>query len=205
MKRNTPNTKELVTLRSRPTKNGGQSLYLDYTLNGIRIREFLKMYLVPGKSKLDNKKNEETLKIAETLKAKKIIDIQNGVAGIRKKNDILLDDYIEQRQLYYRYRGSLSTAQSCSELRRHCKTYRKGDVRLSQIDKAYIVGFIEYLRLTNLGAGSQHRIYMILNIILNTAVREDLIPENPSRKVEPSIKPKEPLGKREYLTLEELQ
>ena len=42
-KYSTSESKELVTLRQRTTKDGGASLYLDYMIDGVRTREFLKM------------------------------------------------------------------------------------------------------------------------------------------------------------------
>ena len=44
--------KEKVHVNKRPTKDGGFSLFLDYRIAGKRIREFLKLYLVPQKTHL---------------------------------------------------------------------------------------------------------------------------------------------------------
>ena len=63
---------------------GGSSLFLDYSIDGIRRKEYLKMYLVPEKNKIDKELNRQTLEAAETIRAKRIIDIQKGVAGIPK-------------------------------------------------------------------------------------------------------------------------
>lgn len=199
------NPKEMVSIRTRDNKNGGKSLYLSFSVNGVRYRESLNMYLIPVKNNLDKRKNAETLQLAETAKAKKIIEIQSGMIGVQKRPDMLLEDYITSRETYYRNRSSHGTAQGCRELRNHCCLYKGRKTLLSQVDKKYVIGFIEYLQTTNLGQGSQHRIYMLLSIVLNSAVREDLIPENPARRIEPSLKPKEPLGNREFLTLSELQ
>ena len=40
-----------VKIRFRNTKDGGKSIFLDYTLNGKRKFEFLKLYILPGKGK----------------------------------------------------------------------------------------------------------------------------------------------------------
>ena len=71
------NIKEPVRLRRKKLTNGNVSLYLDIYWNGTREYEFLKLYLIPEKSKSDKDKNRETLKLANSVKAQRIIEIQN--------------------------------------------------------------------------------------------------------------------------------
>ena len=54
--------KEKVHINQRPCKGGGYSLHLDYRIGGKRVREFLKLYLVPAKTSEDKIKNSETIK-----------------------------------------------------------------------------------------------------------------------------------------------
>ena len=209
--------KELVSLRKRPTKGGGYSLLLDYTINGVRKREFLKMYLVPEVTKVDKIQNQETLKTAMALKAKRTIDIQNGEAGFNtKKSKTLLADYIDQRIAFYNKKGAISTAQSMKALKDRCREYKGETTTLAQVDKSYILGLIDYIanyKIVNkqkkterlLLPGTQHRYFMMLSILLNTAYRDGLINENPCRRIEPSMKPKQPESTREFLTLEEVK
>lgn len=75
--------KEKVHINQRPLKNGGYALHLDYRVGGKRIREFLKLYLVPQKSTTDKIKNEETMRIAIELKNRRIRDLDSGELGIR--------------------------------------------------------------------------------------------------------------------------
>ena len=73
--------KEPIRLRKRTTPTGNVSLYLDIYLNGKRSYEYLKMYLVPEKTKADKEKNRQTLQLAEAVKAKRIVELQNGEFG----------------------------------------------------------------------------------------------------------------------------
>ena len=77
--------KELVTLREKPMTNGGSSLYLDYSIDGVRYKQYLKMYIVPEKTKVDKLQNIETRKTAGAMKAKKIVELQNDMGGFKKK------------------------------------------------------------------------------------------------------------------------
>ena len=55
------NSKEPIRLRKRKTPNGLFSLYLDIYLNGKRSYEYLRLYLVPEKTREDKKKNKDTM------------------------------------------------------------------------------------------------------------------------------------------------
>lgn len=63
-----------VTLRARKTK-AGESLYLDYMLNGKRVPEFLELHLVKVTSPVDKRHNDEILIQAEKIRAQRSIDL----------------------------------------------------------------------------------------------------------------------------------
>ena len=79
-------------------QSGNVSLYLAITRNGKREYEFLKLYLVPELTKADKKKNEETMKLAEAIKAKRTIELVNGEYGFKKeyKTETLFFPYYEK-------------------------------------------------------------------------------------------------------------
>lgn len=203
----TSETKEAVTLRKRAMKDGGQSLYLDYTVDGVRQREFLKMYLVPERTAIDRIQNQETLKTANAAKARRIVEIQNGAAGFRRRrgDGVLLADYMEERAAYYRKRGSASYAQTVLNCRAYCTAFHGGGVKLSQVTKDYIIGFIGFLNDSDLGDGTIYTYFNALVVVLNQAARDDLIGENPARRVDPGAKPRQKESTREFLTLEEVR
>ena len=57
--------KEPVRIRTRNLANGNKSLYLDVYSEGNRVYEFLKLYLIPEKSKADKEANRKTLELAK--------------------------------------------------------------------------------------------------------------------------------------------
>ena len=69
------NSKEPIRLRKRKTPNGLFSLYLDIYLNGKRSYEYLRLYLVPEKTREDKKKNKDTMQLAEAIRAKRVVEL----------------------------------------------------------------------------------------------------------------------------------
>ena len=87
--------KEPIKIRRKQLANGNISLYLDIYHNGRREYEFLKLYLIPEKNRADKEKNRQTLQLANSIKAKRIVDIQNGDHGFKSPfaEEVLFFDY----------------------------------------------------------------------------------------------------------------
>lgn len=66
-------SKEPIRLRRRKMPSGLTSLYLDIYLDGKRTYEYLKLYLVPEKTRADKEKNRTTLQLAEDIRAKRMV------------------------------------------------------------------------------------------------------------------------------------
>ncbi|WP_373731529.1 Arm DNA-binding domain-containing protein [Bacteroides heparinolyticus] len=76
-------SKEPIRLRQRKMPTGNISLYLNIYLNGKRTYEYLKMYLIPEQTRADREKNKETLKLADAVRAKRVIELRNGQYGFK--------------------------------------------------------------------------------------------------------------------------
>lgn len=74
-------SKEPIRLRQRKMPSGRTTLYLDIYLNGKRTYETLKLYLVPEETRKDKEKNKETMRMAEAIRAKRVVELQNGRFG----------------------------------------------------------------------------------------------------------------------------
>ena len=69
--------KETVRIREKKLSDGNISLYLDMYYKGIRKKEGLKLYILPETSPMIKMQNANTRKLAEQIKAQRILDIQN--------------------------------------------------------------------------------------------------------------------------------
>ena len=89
--------KEPIKIRVKDLTNGSKSIYLDMYMNGKRKYEFLRLYIIPENSKSDRVRNSETLKLANAIKAQRIIELQNQSYGfkVNKVSNIKLIDYLQ--------------------------------------------------------------------------------------------------------------
>ncbi len=213
-------SKEPIRLRRRKMPSGLTSLYLDIYLNGKRTYEYLKLYLVPEKTRADKEKNRTTLQLAEDIRAKRMVELRNGEYGFKSmyKEDTLFYPYYRamcEARLGEESRGNWGNWYSALH---HLKIY-DGNEKLTfrDITTEWVQGFKEYLerdarawahdfrkRLDYhpLARNSKLSYFNKLRACLNQAFEERIIPFNPIRGVE-NFKAEE--GTRMYLTIEELQ
>lgn len=212
--------KEPIKIRRKQLANGNISLYLDIYHNGKREYEFLKLYLIPEKNRADKEKNRQTLQLANSIKAKRIVDIQNGDHGFKSPfaEEVLFFDYYRnmcEKRLGTESRGNWGNWRSCLK---HLEKYESNQrITLSQITPKWVQGFKDYLeneatawscdfreRIKDhpLARNSKLSYFNKLKACLNQAYEDRLIAYNPMRGIE-NFKPED--GKRMYLTIEELR
>lgn len=214
-------SKEPVRLRMKEISKGNQSLYLDIYVGGKRSYEFLKLYLVPEKTRADKSKNQETLRLANAIKAQRIVQVQNGEFGFKDAfaEETRFFDYYEA--MVEKRHGTMSRGNWGNWLSalHHLRDYEKrSDITFSEITPQWVEGFKEFLdkKATAwkhdkrersapprpLSRNSKVSYFNKLRACLNQAFEERIIAYNPLRGIE-GFKPEE--GKRVYLTIEEVQ
>lgn len=209
--------KEPVRLRMKSLANGSRSLYLDIYVDGNRRYEFLKLYLVPEKTRADKALNRDTLALANSVKASRIMDIQAGRFGmtVTHNDKILFFDYFES----LRDRKAGTTFQAWDQALKHLRRYEPDRfIPLVRIDGRWVEGFRRYLdreacvfdidlrkhncEKSGLGTGTKALYFQKLAACFNQAVKDGIIVSNPMRSVERFHGPE---SQREFLTLEELR
>lgn len=205
--------KEPIRLRTKKLANGNLSLYLDFYRDGKREYEFLKLYLVPEKTKADKILNEETLRTANAIKAQKIVALQNEEHGftVNVKAKANFIDYMEAQAESYEQRGSAAYAQSIRNSIYHLRKYKGNTVSLKQVDKAFLLGYIEFLNTTGgkynkpLSDAAKALYFDVVVIALNKAVKDEIIPFNPAHKINYKDRPQQGEATKQYLTLDEVK
>jgi integrase len=195
------NIKEPIRLRQKQLKNGNVSLYLDLYINGKREYEFLKLYLIPEITKRDKGYNQQILQLANSIKAKRIIDIQNNLHGFNHRSNTAHQIYI----LQYFNKHTLGQIGQC--LKRYGVTDHD---TFAKIDKRFILGFRNYLQISKnkyltsktLAPNTQHLYFTKFKQVLKQAAKDGILCNEVISDIENL--PKEPVQKN-YLTIDEIQ
>lgn len=210
--------KEPVRIREARRSDGNISLYLDIYSKGMRKREGLKLYLVPEINSATKLQNANTRKLAEQIKAQRILDIQTkGLVdweGV-KRTRITLKDWLnkysaEDTGLEPSSMRSRRNAQA--RMVQYLDYIGKPDMALKEVDRDFCRGFIAFLKTCTFNLGKKTlsnttcRIFVNrMTAALTKAVAEGLIDRNPFKLLEAKEKPKKDDSMREYLTIEELK
>ena len=212
------NVKEPVRIREKVLGDGTISLYLDIYYRGNRKKEGLKLYIVPGNTPEIKQRNSNARKLAEQIKAQRILDIQkDGLVDWEKlkRSRITLVSWLEH---YASSEEQLSASSTRSKknakarVEQYLASIGKPDMLLAEVDREFCRGFIAFLRTCKYNKGkktiSNTTARLMVNRItaaLNKAVVEGLIPSNPFKTLEAKEKPKKDSVAREFLTIEELK
>lgn len=214
-------SKEPIRLRQRKTQTGLVSLYLDIYQDGKRSYEYLKLYLVPEKTRADKEKNRETMRLAETIKSKRLVELHNGEYGFK-------DEFSEDANFWDYYNAMCETRRGEETLgnwgnwfsaKKHMKKYDpKIEKRtFKEITPKWVEGFRTYLLTKAYAFGNDERnrvkdarlsknscvsYFNKLRACLNHAYENRVIRYNPARGIE-GIHAEE--GTRMYLTIDEVR
>jgi len=202
-----------VTLRHKKLSSGRESLYLDIYLpdqSQKRIKEYLKLYIYSRpKDKEERYQNKETLLLAESIAAKRLIRLQEETYGFKKTFAIganFIGYFEEQATKRYQSKGNYGNWDSVLKL----LIKFEGDIiPFAKVDEKWLQSFKDYLqnkaRTKSNNLLSQNSCYSYFNKVkacLKQAHREKMIPNNPAESVSGF---KQAETQREFLTFEELQ
>ena len=222
--------KEPVRIRFKQLSNGNQSIYLEYYtgdvirkenyVGGKRKYEFLKLYLIPERTREDKAKNEATLALAKAIQSKRIVEVQNDAHGFQNTNKsrVNLLDYLENIGKQSAEQGSRNYARTVLNTVRALKLFRGDYIAFRDVDKEFLSEFTDYLRqmpkaskygvLKTGGRLSNNSVvsyYGTLRTVINRAYKEGIITVNPTKEFDFASKVRQEPSRREYLTIDELK
>ena len=222
--------KEPVRIRFKQLSNGNQSIYLEYYtgdvirkenyVGGKRKYEFLKLYLIPERTREDKAKNEATLALAKAIQSRRIVEVQNDAHGFQNTNKsrVNLLDYLENIGKQSAEQGSRNYARTVVNTVRALRLFRGDYIAFRDVDKEFLSEFTDYLRqmpkaskygvLKTGGRLSNNSVvsyYGTLRTAINRAYKEGIITVNPTKEFDFASKVRQEPSRREYLTLDELK
>ncbi|WP_161891167.1 site-specific integrase [Pontibacter russatus] len=206
-----------VKLRGKPISQGRQTLYLDYyppishpETGKLTRREFLSLYIYDKpKASLDKEHNKETKALAENIRAKRQIEVQNGQYGFLHKKKLstqFIDYYKEEAK---KRTGSNSDNWNSSIY--YIEEFFNEGLKISELNSNLCNEYRNFILTAPsqrskekkpLSRNSAVSYFNKFKATLKQAYKEGYLQSDLNVKVQ-SIKPEE--THREYLTLEELQ
>ncbi len=183
-----------IQIRQKILSDGRKSLYLDIYHNGKRNYEFLKIYLT--KDKIQNK---ELLKLAESIKAKRILDIKNSEHGFQPQ--------FKNKANFIEFFSSLADKKEpgpkyiWGTVNKTLKKYAGSKLRFSDVTEEWLEEFKGFL-LSNVSKNTARTYFSKVRVCIRQALKDGIIVKNPLIKVAPVPKDE---TERVYLTQEELE
>ena len=176
-------------MRYKELQNGRRSIYLDIYMNGNRRYKFLKLYLLPDTTKANRDRNKETLRLANAVKAKRIVEIQNGRFGFddADKSKARLFPYIEQMIRQREKKDSKGNVHCWQSFFRHLQEFERRDSFLvAEISAQWLKKFQTYL-LKGMNLKTQERLsqntraayYARMCAVVRQAIKDGILTNNP--------------------------
>ncbi|MGY5351014.1 phage integrase SAM-like domain-containing protein [Wenyingzhuangia sp. IMCC45533] len=204
-----------VKLRHKPLKNGKSGLYLDYTINGKRTKEYLKLHVIDKPKKpLEKIDKKNTLNIAEQLRSKR----ENELLKPEVYNEFekeRIEKTKKGEKCFIQYYHELSEKREGSNYGNwlatiyYLKHYFGNSISFKNLNVALCEGYKEYL----LSAKSKNNSNKEISIntassyfnkfkhVLKQAYKEDILEKDLNKKIT-GIKEEEVI--KEFLTLNEV-
>lgn len=206
--------KEPVRIRFKELQNGNKSIYLDIYRNGKRTYEFLKLYLVPELDPASRAMNQHNMTLANKIKADRIIELtnsENGISNATLRGRIKLSELLGLYSRWLENNDKQTTVRSVNSVRKATSQFR-GDIPIRMIDKDYCMAFMNFLR-NDYKARTNRPVTMttaagyitVFSAMLNWAVRNDYLSENPFTHIAAADRIRRPESKREFLQIDELK
>lgn len=188
--------KEEIHIRSKALRNGNRSLYLDIYAKGVRRYEFLRLYLVPETDAGAKAKNEQTMKVAESVKAQRVLSLYSGRYNLPvEQTKIMLFPVLEAQ--------ASKRGVSWVAMVKHLHAYEKHKrITIDRVTREWVIGFRSYLEALPAKQNTRWLYWSKLVAAVHFLYDEGLLQHDVLRGVKPITR--EPT-ERVYLTIDELR
>ena len=176
-----------IKVRYKELEDGSKSIYLDYMVDGKRINEYLKMYLLPGRSTEVKRMNDHTRRAVANIMAHRLENLawdKDADAGVEDSKRLLIDVCAEFASIRAR-RGTKGAKTRYNSLIHYIKKVN-AHIRMWEVNLEFVQAFADYLmkkERTAIGeplakATIRSQIYALSSVMFH-AVRKGMMKENP--------------------------
>lgn len=207
-------SKSRINLKSKEIDGGRKSLYLDYYSNGKRIRESLRLYLLPETSRKAKAENKAVMQKAMEIQHRRMDELTASEKEVEigtSLPEVPLAKAIKDYHTFILGRGDKSTAGNIMGMSRAVTAYRGEDVMLSDVDVSYCDGLVDFLQYDyhsvhgKLKMTTARSYIYLFSGALNMAVEKGYISRNPLFfvKIHDRITRERP--QKQFLSVEEVR
>lgn len=181
-------SKSRINLKYKDIDGGRKSIYLDYYKDGKRVRESLRLYLLPETDRKAIAGNKAVMRQAGEIlriRLEELAASDNGLEIEAVVPDIPLAKVIKDYHSLILGRGDKSTANNIMGMYRAVTAYQGEDIMLSSVDVEYCDGLVDFLRDEyhsvhgRLKMTTARAYIYLFSAALNLAVDNGLIQRNP--------------------------
>lgn len=200
-----------VTLRKKAISKGQISLYLDYyppvmhpSTGKKTRREFLRLYIYEKpKGELERHHNKQTIALAESMRAKRQLDLQNGQYGFRfevhKEKNFL--DYFNA--LAEKRASTINNYNAWLSAIKRFKDFAPNGITFGELDIFFAEDYRATLsEISKLATNTKAAYFSKFKYALKKAFKDGLIQDNIGERID-GIKEEETY--REFLSLDEVR
>ena len=178
--------KNNVVLREKLLANDNISLYLDIYRDGKRSYEFLKLYInAKARTPLERETNRQNRELAEKIRTQREHELNHSAFGeiAPEFKKMLFADFIQSYTSNYTKKDHRMIAGAINRFTSfYAEKYPRLKIdalKLSEIDKNMVAGYIDYLEQHNTGEGVQSY-FKRFKKVLKYAVDNGMIAKNPA-------------------------
>lgn len=179
-----------ITIRKKKLANDTMALYLDIYVQGTRRRQHLNLFLTK-----DRNQNREAMRIAETLRAQKELELAalpTGLAPTFKRRGNFIQFFEEL---------AASKNRTWMTVLIYLKDFAGESVSFESIDKTWLERFQDHLTV-EVSENSASTYYNKICAALEIATNDGIYPRNPSKGAR---KLKQRPAERVFLTIDEIR
>lgn len=206
--------KARINLKYKEIDGGRKSLYLDYYSNRKRIRESLRLYLLPETSRKAKAENKAVMQKAMEIQHRRMDELTASEKEVEigtSLPEVPLAKAIKDYHTFILGRGDKSTAGNIMGMSRAVTAYRGEDVMLSDVDVSYCDGLVDFLQYDyhsvhgKLKMTTARSYIYLFSGALNMAVEKGYISRNPLFfvKIHDRITRERP--QKQFLSVEEVR
>lgn len=199
--------KNNVTLREKPLANGNISLYLDIYRDGVRVKEYLKLYVVEKpRTTAERAENKETLRLAEEIRTARQSELNHSAFGLVSpvKQRVYIYEYFENYIATYTKKDIRMIIGAFERFKSYIETenpHRKQKMKFDELTPDIIRGYVDYLQANSIGEGALGY-YQRFKKVITHAVDKGVILRSPCTGIRCIVD--ENSLKKDVLSLEEI-